>query len=125
LFAERVRVLESKLPHLQQKLGVQNGNAYDRQNSQVQHSLVGRVEALEEALDVLITAQVGTDEALCYNCCDACHCKLQACSCSLQAASFVEFLSFWLNFGVLQEQQLDTAIKDDGKTKCSKCCIIM
>ena len=59
------------------------------------------------------------------NCCDACHCKLQACSCSLQATSFVEFLSFWLNFGVLQEQQLDTAIKDDDKTKCSQCCIIM
>ncbi len=56
-----MRALESKLPHLQQKLGVQNGNAYDRQNSQVQHSLVGRVEALEEALNVLITVQVGTD----------------------------------------------------------------
>lgn len=77
---ERVRALESKLPHLQQKLGVQNGNAYDRQNPQVQHSLVGRVEALEEALDVLITAQ---------------------------------------------EQQLDKAIKDDGRTKCSQCCIVM
>jgi hypothetical protein len=64
LFAERVRALESKLPHLQQKLGLQNGNAYDRQTSQVQHSLVGRVEALEEALDVLITAQVGTNKAL-------------------------------------------------------------
>ncbi len=37
---------------------MQNGNAYDRQPSQVQHSLVGRVEALEEAVDVLITAQV-------------------------------------------------------------------
>ena len=120
-----MRALESKLPHLQLKLGVQNGNTYDRQTSQVQHSLVGRVEALEEALDVLITAQVGTDEALYYDCCDACHCKLQACSCSLQVASFVEFRSCWLNFGVLQEQQLDTAIKDDSKTKCSQCCIIM
>ncbi|DBA77767.1 hypothetical protein WJX77_009166 [Trebouxia sp. C0004] len=77
---ERVQALESKLPHLKQKLGLQNGNAYDRQTPQVQHTLVGRVEALEEALDVLITAQ---------------------------------------------EQQLDNAIKDDGKTKCSQCCIIM
>ena len=78
-----MRALESKVPHLQQKLGVRNGNAYDRQNSQVQHSLVGRVEALEEALDVLITAQVGTDKVLCYIGYDACHCKLQACSCFL------------------------------------------
>ena len=120
-----MRALESKLPQLQQKLGVQNGNAYGRQNPQVQHSLVGRVEALEEALDVLITVQVGIDKALSCNCNDACHCMLQACSCSLQAASFVAFLSFWRNSGVLQEQQLDKAIKDDGKTKCSQCCIIM
>ena len=43
---------------MQQKLGLQNGNAFDRQSSHVQHSLVGRVEALEEAVDVLIIAQV-------------------------------------------------------------------
>lgn len=54
---ERVRMLESKLPHMQQKLGLQNGVAYERPSSHVQHSLVGRVEALEEAVDVLITAQ--------------------------------------------------------------------
>ena len=57
-FAERVRDLEAKLPNLQQRLNLQNGTAYDRQPLPVQHSLVGRVEALEEAVDVLITAQV-------------------------------------------------------------------
>ena len=56
--AERVRDLEAKLPNLQQRLNLQNGSTYDRQPPQVQHSLVGRVEALEEAVDVLVTAQV-------------------------------------------------------------------
>ena len=51
-------MLESKLPHMQQKLGLQNGIAHERQSSHVQHSLVGRVEALEEAVEVLIIAQV-------------------------------------------------------------------
>ena len=37
---------------------MQNGSAHDRQPTQVPHSLVGRVEALEEAVEVLITAQV-------------------------------------------------------------------
>ena len=56
--AERVRDLEAKLPNLQQRLNLQNGSTYDRQPLQDQHSLVGRVEALEEAMDVLVTAQV-------------------------------------------------------------------
>ena len=58
LCAERVRELEAKLPDLQQRLGLQHGSAYDRQSSHVQHSLVARVEVLEEAVDVLISAQV-------------------------------------------------------------------
>ena len=53
-----MRDLEAKLPRMQQRFLMQNGSIHDRQPSQVPHSLVGRVEALEEAVEVLITAQV-------------------------------------------------------------------
>ena len=115
--AERVRMLESKLPHMQQKLGLQNGIAYERQSSHVQHSLVGRVEALEEAVDVLITAQVcaavhNTPPMADHECmaeCPGCSC-LQNC---IQRSD------------MLQEQQLEHGVKEDNKTKCSQCCTIM
>ncbi|KAL3132182.1 hypothetical protein ABBQ32_008786 [Trebouxia sp. C0010 RCD-2024] len=54
---ERVRELETKLPQLQQHVRNQNGGVHVRQPGQNPHSLVGRVEALEEAVEVLLLAQ--------------------------------------------------------------------
>jgi hypothetical protein len=59
---ERVRALESKLPGLQEKLGpYTHPGDTDRISSAASGgatSLLGRVEALEEAVRVLVTAQV-------------------------------------------------------------------
>lgn len=57
--AERVRALEARVPQLQQDADLNNGLVQSRQASQSdQHSLIGRVEALEGAVDVLLTVQV-------------------------------------------------------------------
>lgn len=53
-----MRELEAKLPQLQQRTRIQNGGVHVRQPGQSPHSLVGRVEALEEAVEVLLIAQV-------------------------------------------------------------------
>ena len=59
MFAERVRALESQVPALQQHASLNNGGVSGRQGPQSdQQSLVGRVEVLEEAVDVLLQAQV-------------------------------------------------------------------
>ena len=51
--------MESQVPALQQRASLNNGNVHSRQSSQSdQHSLIGRVEALEEAVDVLLQTQV-------------------------------------------------------------------
>lgn len=119
-------MLESKLPHMQQKLGLQHGIAYERQSSHVQHSLVGRVEALEEAVDVLITAQVCA--AVHHTPPMADHVSMAAiriatrglacpgCSCLQNCIQRSD---------MLQEQQLEHGVKEDNKTKCSQCCTIM
>lgn len=55
-----MRELEAKLPQLQQNVRLQNGGIHVGQSGQNPHSLVGRVDALEEAVEVLLIAQVGS-----------------------------------------------------------------
>lgn len=54
-----MRELEARLPQLQQNARLQNGGVHVGQSGQNPHSLVGRVDALEEAVEVLLIAQVG------------------------------------------------------------------
>lgn len=57
------------MPALQQHANLHNGGVHSRQASHSdQHSLIGRVEVLEEAVDVLLQAQVS---------CNALQVKLQ------------------------------------------------
>lgn len=60
-----MRELEAKLPQLQLNAHLQNGGAHVGQSGQSPHSLVGRVDALELAVEVLLIAQVGS--RLCVN----------------------------------------------------------
>ena len=55
-----MRELEARLPLLQQNACLQNGGAHAGQSGQNPHSLVGRVDALEEAVEVLLIAQVSS-----------------------------------------------------------------
>ena len=47
---------------------MQNGNVQVGQPGQNPHSLVGRVEALEEAVEVLLIAQVCSKLCMCIAC---------------------------------------------------------
>lgn len=67
---ERVRALESKLPGLKEKLGPYTHPGDDARISTAASgeaaSLTARVDALEDAVRVLVTAQVGPNVTPCF-----------------------------------------------------------